>query len=197
MKVKRFIGFSLAVAMTLSSFSLNYAEEVIDNTVSDGNLTDTVVSDQAINVDENNIALLSADVTVEFAGGDGTEVNPYQIATAEQLAYMHNNLSAHYILICDIDMSGQVWLPLGQSTPTGRVVPPFKDNNNFEPYEDVFEGAFNGNGYAISNLTIKGDEIYDVGLFGCANNKSVIENVQLKNVSIVANKYRLCRTVEK
>lgn len=176
MLLKKWVALGLAVAVSATNICPAFAR--IKESSPKG----------IINISNDRIALFSDSKTAEFAGGDGTEKNPYQIATAEQLVYMHNNLSAHYTLISDIDMSDQVWLPVGQSTPTGSVVPPFKDNNNFEPYEDIFKGTFNGNGYSIFNLTIKCDEIYDIGLFGCANDKSVIENVQLKNVSITVDK---------
>ena len=41
-----------------------------------------------------------------FAGGTGTAEDPWQIATAEQLDLMHADLTAHYVLIDDIDLSG-------------------------------------------------------------------------------------------
>ena len=41
-----------------------------------------------------------------FSGnGSGTEEDPYQISTVEQLQEMNDDLSAHYILMNDIDAS--------------------------------------------------------------------------------------------
>ena len=71
-----------------------------------------------------------------FAGGDGSAENPYQIATAEQLAYFdYTNDSFEnqfVVLTADIDMGGKIWVP--------------RD----------FKGNFDGQGHTISNLNIKG-----------------------------------------
>ena len=40
-----------------------------------------------------------------FAGGTGTAEDPWQISTAEQLYRIHDDLTAHYILIADIYLS--------------------------------------------------------------------------------------------
>lgn len=79
---------------------------------------------------------MAAEPTVQFAGGDGTEENPYQIATAEQLNMIRFNMAANYELSGDIDAT-----QLGSWTPVGT---------NTEP----FTGVFNGNGFSISGMTI-------------------------------------------
>ena len=54
----------------------------------------------------------------EFAGGSGTAEDPWQVTTAEQLDLMHNDLTAHYILTEDIDLSGyESWDPIGSFQP--------------------------------------------------------------------------------
>lgn len=43
---------------------------------------------------------------ISFSGnGSGTEADPYQITTVEQLQEMNDELDAHYILMNDIDAS--------------------------------------------------------------------------------------------
>ena len=87
---------------------------------------------------------------VVFAGGDGTENDPYQVSTPEQLNAVRNDLSAYYIQINDIDMT---------------------DWGNWEPigtYSNAFKGMYDGNGYAVKNLSVNitsSDKVY-VGLFG-------------------------------
>lgn len=52
---------------------------------------------------------VTASVTVnlaEFAGGTGTEGDPYLIANAYHLNNVHNHLNAYYQLINDIDLHG-------------------------------------------------------------------------------------------
>lgn len=106
-----------------------------------------------------------------FAGGDGTEANPYQVSTPKQLNAVRNDLSAHYIQINDIDMSDWGnWEPIGT-----------KDN--------VFCGSYNGNRYIISgieiNINISKDTEKNVsdkyiGLFGYVSN-SKIKNLGIEN----------------
>ena len=107
--------------------------------------------------------LQKADVFEGFAGGDGSMNNPYQIANAKQLNAIRDGLSAHYVLIDDIDLSAySPWVPIG----TG--------NNGFT-------GSLNGQGHTVSNLLINDEsakswaaqntwdknKIY-LGLFGVA-----------------------------
>lgn len=54
--------------------------------------------------------------SVTFEGGTGTPEDPYQIATAEQLDAIRNNLGASYVLVNDIDLSNYGnWVPIGWS----------------------------------------------------------------------------------
>lgn len=49
-----------------------------------------------------------------FAGGEGTEASPYVIETAAQLDSVREHLSAHFILMADIDLSAyESWAPIG------------------------------------------------------------------------------------
>lgn len=72
--------------------------------------------------------------------GSGTESDPYQVATAEDLDNVRNDLTAYYIQVADIDLSEyENWVPIGYYT--------------YE-YDHVFNGSYDGNGFTISNLTI-------------------------------------------
>ena len=80
------------------------------------------------------------ETVVSFAGGDGTEKNPYQVANAEQLNAIRDNLQASYSLISDIDLSEwQNWNPIGLETG--------------------FSGTFNGQGFTIRGLKIGSGKI--------------------------------------
>ena len=97
----------------------------------------------------------------QFAGGDGTESNPYQISNAAELALLHEKMvsdaennkadyeKAHYILTDNISVNDVTnfdnwenegpeysWMPIG-----------------FGILGD-FEGVFDGNGYTVSGLYI-------------------------------------------
>jgi hypothetical protein len=64
----------------------------------------------------------------QFAGGDGTPENPYQIETVEQLQAMNDHLDKHFILMNDIDASataewndGAGFEPIGEQPFSGWV----------------------------------------------------------------------------
>lgn len=95
-----------------------------------------------------------------FAGGTGTENDPYQIATAEQLAYLAvkanegtlHSLGDYYILINNIDLSDHRWIPIGRGTSIESK---------------YFDGYFNGMGKTITGLYVdESTDGYLAGLFG-------------------------------
>ena len=122
---------------------------------------------------------------VEFAGGSGTSEDPWQIKTAEQLDLIRNDLTAHYILIDDVDLSGyENWDPIGAFQPLSD-----KPEEAEIPHPDfAFSGTFDGNGHKISNLTIDEPMSMGVGLFGCTagteNGKAFVGNFTLENVNV-------------
>ena len=110
-----------------------------------------------------------------FQGGNGTEENPYQVSTPEQLNAVRNNLSAHYIQTADIDMSNWGnWEPIGTD-------------------ETPFTGIYDGNTYTISNniisaiVTESGEDIY-LGLFGYAQ-QATIKNLttSLSKITMISS----------
>ena len=119
-------------------------------------------------------------VAESYDGGDGTPENPYQIATAEQLAllaYQTNNGNdgdAYYVLVNDIDLNGsggQEWIPIGtvKSDWTNPI------NPGIGPAYP-FTGVFDGNNHIVSDLYVFDDDV--LGLFGC------IMDAEVKNVRI-------------
>jgi len=109
-----------------------------------------------------------------FAGGDGSEENPYQIETAEQLAGIDSFPNSHYIQITDIDLGqppwneGEGWQPIGKN------------------YDQRFTGSYNGNGYTINGLYINRPGTINsstLGLFGQSEG-GIISNVTLIDVVI-------------
>lgn len=96
--------------------------------------------------------------------GVGTAEDPYQIATGNDLgAINRHNTRASFRLTADIDLGGIAW-----TTP---VIP-------------SFEGMFDGDGFTISNLHIRGQEF--LGLFGTLWRGAVIKNVKITDASIAA-----------
>ena len=122
---------------------------------------------------------------VQFAGGSGTAEDPWQIATAEQLDRVRDDLKAHYILTEDIDLSGyENWIPIGafqslSDAPEDAEV----------PHPDyAFTGTFDGAGHTISNLTVSCEAPMGAGLFGCASGTesgaASIGHFTLKDVNV-------------
>ncbi len=91
-----------------------------------------------------------------FQGGDGSESNPYQIATKKQLYYFNWLQDLGYFNNYETDESGsqtttikQVYFILNNDIDaSGFVLPPAGTK------QYPFLGNFNGAGYTISNLTI-------------------------------------------
>ncbi len=110
----------------------------------------------------------------QFAGGDGTLGNPFQIATADQLNEVRNHLDKNFVLTANINLdvapynSGSGWEFIGSSaTP--------------------FAGRFNGNGQTISNLYINRPTTYPVGLFGEISGE--ISNLGIEGGSVSGRYY--------
>ncbi len=111
-------------------------------------------------------------VEISFAGGIGTQGNPYLIATPEQLDGVRHNLNKHFRQLADIDLSGY---------SSGKGWQPIGDNRK------GFSGTFDGNGYKITNLTINRPETDNIGLFGYAVSSSTLKNIGLKVINITGN----------
>ena len=104
-----------------------------------------------------------------FAGGTGTEQDPYLVSTPAQLDAVRNNLSASYKLINDIDLGNWGdWEPIG--------------TNRFTP----FSGVFDGNRHTIKNMIVNiSDSRYTVyaGLFGSLH-EGAVKNTGMVNSTI-------------
>lgn len=129
-----------------------------------------------------------------YAGGDGSKTNPYEIATAEQLAKLArdvNNgntsqafLDKYFKLTADIDLSGGIWMPIGKYYNKG-----YGNGDN-----RLFFGKFDGNGHVIKNMHIQweGTEAWSAwGLF------STLQGASSTNLTTVTNLIIENATVEK
>lgn len=166
----------------------------------DGENKDEENKDEQPTEDENNgedeIALLDAEngtdvwvgtIAEKFAGGTGTESDPYQISNGAELAYLAQQVNggttyadSFFTLTADIQLnndavptSGNQWTPIGDSSNT-------------------FQGTFDGNGHTISGLyinitgsysSVKKGRLYQ-GLFGCVENGTVQNLIVTGSVTI-------------
>jgi hypothetical protein len=112
-----------------------------------------------------------------FAGGYGTEEEPYEIETAQQLSNIRFSMDSHYVLNNDIDLEGVTWDPIGETHEVScgdgciSIVP-----------DDPFTGSLFGNDFKIMNLS-SGGYIEKFGLFDTLED-ATISNLELTNVDI-------------
>ncbi|MGG1634371.1 S-layer homology domain-containing protein [Paenibacillus sp. NRS-1760] len=127
----------------------------------------------AINYDD---AAVSQFVSHQFSGaGEGSQSNPFQIATADQLNEVRYLLASdiYFELVDDIDLGvspyvdGEGWLPIGK-------------------YGEEFRGKLDGKGYKITGLKIARSTM-DVGLFGRTSSTSSLNNMGLENINLSGN----------
>ena len=116
--------------------------------------------------------------TGDFVGGAGTASDPYKISTATQLNAVRNNLTAHYELTSNIDLSGYNWNPIGKFAGTAE------DPDMPDP-SVAFTGSFDGNGFKISNLQITDTStVRGVGVFGCMAGNGMIYDLVVENAKV-------------
>lgn len=130
----------------------------------------------ASGTDNVTTIILDRDLTViasfdnKFEGGDGSEMYPYKVETLNQLQAIIDYADKHFIQINDID---------------AKETENWNDGQGFEPIGDSiikFTGAYDGNDYIISELSINRDSRY-IGFFARTNG-AIIENVSLTQVNI-------------
>ncbi|SNS30754.1 hypothetical protein SAMN05446037_1007136 [Anaerovirgula multivorans] len=120
-------------------------------------------------LEEEQLTLLKEEAInkTTISMGDGTPENPYQIWTAEDLNNVRYDLSAHYIQMADIDLSGyRNWQPIW-------------DKNLWIP----FTGTYDGNFFSISNLKIESSESF-LGLFGACCD-AILTKIKIINTDII------------
>ena len=123
-------------------------------------------------------------IATAFAGGTGTESDPYQIADGAQLAYLASEVNkgqpyenAYFVLTADIDLGNHDWTPIGNS---------FSDALFGGTDYSVFAGNLDGKGHTVSNISIGTEgaplESDVFGLFGVTGGK--LSNLNLDGVTI-------------
>lgn len=125
-------------------------------------------------------------VAESFESGTGTKDDPYQIATAEQLAKLAVDVNSgvpddnkyhygeYFELKNDIDLSGKTWTPIGYGDNAARP----------------FQGYFDGKDHTVTGLYVdeRGNNC-NAGLFGVAiatTNETVLKNIIIKDAKVYA-----------
>jgi hypothetical protein len=112
-----------------------------------------------------------------YSGGTGEPNDPYQIATAQDLIDLGNtpqDYDKHFILIADIDLSGQSF--------TEALIAPDTDSSAWGFQGLPFTGVFDGQGYSVKQLHITGDDY--LGLFGQSDPNAIISNLGVQAVDV-------------
>lgn len=131
----------------------------------------------------------------KFAGGEGTEENPYLIASAGDLQQIKTAPKAHFRLVNDIDCGGMTFYPIAE-----------------------FSGTLDGAGHTVSNLqlcsqsngatalfnyctdaTIKNIDIYnagmllsgthEAGLIAATASNSTFDNIHVRRLSVSGDNF--------
>ena len=115
-----------------------------------------------------------------FAGGSGTQADPYEIANCVQLQEIQNgttgSLSDHYKLVSDIDCSAtENW----------------NNGNGFKPIgtdSTPFTGSVDGKGNRIQNFYINRQNLDYVGLFGFLDSATGLKNFTVLKSDVTGNR---------
>lgn len=155
MKQKKVLGVLLSLVIIFTSIPMEAL--AVFETTSQGQL-------QGVGTQTTPLSIKNR----AFAGtGSGTATAPYEIRTTTDLYTVNDNLTAHYILMNDIDLNGQPFTMIGI------------DSN--------FSGVFDGNGYQIKNVNLLYPTRDKVGLFSSCT--GTIQNLGIENVDVSGNNY--------
>ncbi|OUO53686.1 hypothetical protein B5F77_04970 [Parabacteroides sp. An277] len=111
-------------------------------------------------------AVWGQETTTAFSGGSGTDADPYQISTEEDLKTLATSVNdekndykgKYFILTQSITLNeNEEWTPIGGNPLYGGT---------------AFKGIFDGKGYTISGLCIKEATFTGDGLFGWIGNST-------------------------
>ena len=153
---------TLTVTTNKAIYTYNYSRKVARNTYYD------------VNIDLSK-ATARRSIEAEWGGGDGSVNNPYIIAKPADLTLLATRCNTadtnptyaakSYRQVCDIDMSGVTFSPIGVTDPL------------------AFLGSYDGGGYTISNLNVKPSTTTSpCALFGYVAD-ATISNLTIKDMT--------------
>ncbi len=151
-----------------------YENDKVKVSVSDDEATLEILSQDGTDAHQlraNQFECAGLEHRVPFAGGEGTQANPFKICSAEQLNNIRGSyLGAYYVLWRNVDLAayslGAGWDPIGNS-----ITP--------------FHGNFDGNLFQISNLKIYKHIAWEpAGLFGVVTSGGVLSNMRIFDVDL-------------
>ena len=144
-----------------------------------------------------------ADGDMVEPNGSGTEANPYQIKSLENLSWLvqHDTTvsNAYFVQTADIDMSKTAYWDDLDDNADGDLYNDPNDKNtegNNEGWmpigsgDSLFTGTYDGAGYNLDGLTLNRTGTYSMAMFSnvCG---ATFKNVELVGVSITATAYTI------
>ena len=122
---------------------------------------------------------LFAFTPISWTLGTGTSGDPYQISTADELAFLAEQVNAgtnyaseYFVITADIDLDNKAWIPIGNLASSS------------------FSGHFNGDAHVIKNVKIDASASDCQALFGHIYGATIsnlgLENGEVKGKTNVA-----------
>lgn len=108
----------------------------------------------------------SLNLMAQFAGGSGTTRDPYLVETPEQFDKIREFRDKKFKLTADLDFKGyiredgQTWWPIGEWGSGDNAA-------------ERFKGTFDGNGFAIKNLSTE-RVAHDLSIFGVTDGAKIV-----------------------
>ena len=169
------------VLLSGSSYSVPVSESSGEEIQDNENLTNVTANATEPLNDGNWTDSGNYDTT--FAGGTGTESDPYLISTARQLAGLaywtniststtYNGSGVYYRQTADIDLSAYWWDSIGASTSSTYY----------------FQGHYDGDGHTVSGIYTQpgSSTTYNYqGLFGYVRGTSSTNRAEISNVGVI------------
>ncbi len=128
--------------------------------------------------DEIDASIWDGTIANEFAGGDGSEKNPYKIANGAQLAKMATDGDAtadkYYVLTADIklnDVSAENWKDFATA---------------WVGTDGVFQGTLDGDGHTVYGIYYKGSDKESIGLVSRAKGSVTFKRIIISDTHIEA-----------
>ncbi len=150
--------------------------------------------------ERSNIVRATPSTLVPPAAGDGTETNPYQIASLDNLYWLsvfsRVNVTENlfFIQTSDIDASetvdwfnGQGWEPIGENYHYPWPDEPRENIPRNEREAFSFRGHYDGQGYKIDGLYINRPDGWGIGLFASISWGATVRNLGLTNISVTGD----------
>ncbi len=156
---------------------IELADEIGQNQIDEAKSKVEAISDEAESIKESLLQAIEGAESLleanEFAGGVGSEDDPFLIANANHLNNVRNYPKSYFLQVDNIEMdelnTENSWIPIGR--------------------DEDFSGYYDGDGFSITNLVIAADNMNNIGLFSELKSGAKIKGVNLINVDITGGDY--------